>query len=250
MTLGAALYRDETAVSPHYADRVDGVRHRGLRQAFQALKPGLLICHPDTFHIRYANAAAKSILGLDGTELPCRMPDTLKVTRQEEYCETERRHVACFRTELDDDSHDVRAFPVYTAGGQVDSVLIVLRDYNDVSWALFEMLDRIPIAVAAVEGDADDVRYINRTALMEIYGLRSQGRQRRAGPAKADRQLHVALAGYLNQTPVEGEGQAQVQVGRTKVDMHFARLNQVEGETENESACLLYWDPRERPVRH
>lgn len=246
MTLSVA-YREETMDSAPYVGRFEGTRHRGLRQAFQALNPGLLICHPDTFHIRYANAAATSILDLDDGRGPRRIPDTLKVTRQEEYCETERRYVACFRTEFDSDTHDVRALPVYTAGGRVDSVLVVIRDYSDVSWSLFEMLDRIPIAVAAVEGAVDDVRYINRTALKEIYGLRAHGKQRRVPPGKADRLLHAALSGYLHHAPEAGEGQAEVLVGRTKVDMHFARLN----DGEPDGACLLYWDPRgSDPIRH
>jgi hypothetical protein len=102
--------------------------------------------------------------------------------------------------------------------------------------------------VAAVEGAVDDVRYINRTALREIYGLRAQSKHRRSS-GKADRHLHDALASYLSQAPDTGEGQAEVLVGRTKVDMHFARLN--DGEVEGDGACLLYWDPRgSDPIRH
>jgi PAS domain-containing protein len=233
------LLRDVTAEVAHYADRFESVRHRGLRQAFQALNPGLLICHPDTFHVRYANAAAREILELADAAFPCRLPDALTMTRQEEYCEAEGRYVACYQTSIDNGTHDVRAFPVYASGSsnQVDSVLVVIRSYDDVSWSLFEMLDKLPIAVSSL-GDDGDVRYINRRALTEIYTLYKQRALRRGTPATADTLLAETLAGFLGQAPESGEGCTEVQVGRSKVDMHFARL----GEADN--SRLLYWDSR------
>ncbi|MFO1187849.1 MAG: hypothetical protein U1E87_10630 [Alphaproteobacteria bacterium] len=57
-----------------------------------------------------------------------------------------RSVVACYRVEIDDPRHDARALPVYLPNGQVDCVLVVIRNYNDVSWSLFEMLDRLPVA--------------------------------------------------------------------------------------------------------
>jgi len=237
MRLGAVLLREEPATIAHYADRFESVRHRGLRQAFQALNPGLLICHPDTFQVLYANSAARDILDIKNAHFPLRLPDALTMTRQEEYCEAENRYVACYRTEIDNATHDVRAFPVYAPGSsnEVISVLVVIRHYNDVSWSLFEMLDKLPIAVAAITGD--DVRYINRRALTEIYGQKNHAR-RRGTPAAADKLIAESLASFIRQAPQAGEGQSEVQLGRAKVDMNFSRLGSDDG------ARLLYWDSR------
>ncbi len=243
MRSSVVLLRDVTAAEvshSHYADRLEFVRHRGLRQAFQALNPGLLICHPDTFHIRYANAAARAILDLEEAAFPVRLPEAITMTRQEEFCETERRTVACYQTSIESATHDVRAFPVYAPGSQnkVDSVLVVIREYNDVSWSLFEMLDRLPIAVASVTGDADDIRYINRRALTELHALKNKPLLWRSSVLTADTQLTEALKGLLAQAPEGGEGRGEVMVGRTRADMHFARLS------ANDDSRLIYWDPR------
>jgi PAS domain len=237
MRSGAVMLRDVTAEVVHHADRFDAVRHRGLRQAFQALNPGLLICHPDTFQIQYANAAARAILDIEHPIFPARLPECLTMTRQEEYCEAERRKVACYQTAIDNATHDVRAFPVYSQDDKnaVECVLVVIREYNDVSWSLFEMLDRLPIAVAAVTGEVADVRYINRRALREIYALKAKSVRRHA---RADHRIEDALHGFLAKAPQAGEGCSEVIVGRTKVDMHFSRLG------ANDGARLLYWDPR------
>ena len=214
MRSSAVLLRDVTAEVVHYADRLESVRHRGLRQAFQALNPGLLICHPDTFQIRYANAAARAILDLEDATFPVRLPEALTMTRQEEYCEAERRTVACYQTKIDTGTHDVRAFPVYAQGtsNQVESVLVVIREYNDVSWSLFEMLDRLPIAIAAITGDVDDIRYINRRALTEIHGLKGKSLLNKRNPVvTADTQLSEGLKGIAQQAPQGGEGCTEVQ---------------------------------------
>ena len=249
MRSSAVLLRDVTAEVVHYADRLESVRHRGLRQAFQALNPGLLICHPDTFQIRYANAAARAILDLEDATFPVRLPEALTMTRQEEYCEAERRTVACYQTVIDNGTHDVRAFPVYAPGtsNQVESVLVVIREYNDVSWSLFEMLDRLPIAIAAVTGDVDDIRYINRRALMEIHALKGNGKSllKRNIAVTADTQLTEGLKGIVQQAPEGGEDVSEVQIGRTRVDLRTSQLG------ANDGARLLYWDPRGiDPTRH
>ena len=246
MRSSAVLLRDVTADVVHYADRLESVRHRGLRQAFQALNPGLLICHPDTFQIRYANAAARAILDLEKATFPVRLPETLTMTRQEEYCEAERRKVACYQTKIDNGTHDVRAFPVYAQGAsnQVESVLVVIREYNDVSWSLFEMLDRLPIAIAAITGDADDIRYVNRRALTEIHALKGKSLLKRNAPVTADTQLTEGLKSVAHQGPAEGEGRSEALVGRTRVDLHVSRLG------GNDSSRLLYWDPRGIEPRH
>lgn len=240
MRSSVVLLRDVTAAEvSHYADRLENVRHRGLRQAFQALNPGMLICHPDTFHIRYANAAARAILDLEDSSFPVRLPEAITMTRQEEFCETERRTVACYQTGIESDTHDVRAYPVYAPGSsnKVDAVLVVIREYNDVSWSLFEMLDRLPIAIAAVVGDADDIRYVNRRALAELHA-KGKPFLWRGSALKADTQLADALKGLLAQAPEGGEGRGEVVVGRVRVDMHFARLG------ADDNSRLLYWDPR------
>jgi hypothetical protein len=248
MRSSAVLLRDATAEVVHYADRLESVRHRGLRQAFQALNPGLLICHPDTFQVRYANASARAILDLENVTFPVRLPEVLTMARQEEYCEAERRTVACYQTSIESGTHDVRAFPVYTPGSthQVESVLVVLREYNDVSWSLYEMLDRLPIAIAAITGQVDDIRYLNRRALAELHAVKGfKALLKRGAPATADTQLTEALIGVAEQAPEAGEGRAEVQVGRSRVDMHFSRLG------ANDGSRLLYWDPRGLdPVRH
>jgi hypothetical protein len=241
MSLGAVLLRDDPTSPAASAARLESVRHRGLRQAFQALKPGLLVCHPDTHQIRYANSAAREILRIEHARWPARLPEKVNMTRQEEYVPVERRHVACYRVEMDDDKHDARALPVYTASGHVDSVLVVIRNYNDVSWSLFEMLDRLPMAIAALTEERGDVRYINRMALREIYSLRGQGLMRR--PArKADPLIEETLLGFVRQAPEPSDGRHEILVGRTKVDMHFARLGDAE-----EASRLIYWDPRVGP---
>ncbi len=242
MSLGAVLFRDDSSNVAESTARLESVRHRGLRQAFQALKPGLLVCHPDTFQIRYANAAAREILGIEHAHWPWRLPEAVTMTRQEEFVASEKRHLACYRVEINDGRHDARAFPVYHANGAIDCVLVVIRNYNDVSWSLFEMLDRLPMAIAALREDGGDVRYINRMALREIYSLRGQGLLRR--PArKADPLIEETLHGLLRQVPAATEGHLEVSIGRGKVDMHFARL----GET-GQAAKLLYWDPRPAPL--
>lgn len=248
MRSSVVLLRNVTAEVSHYADRLESVRHRGLRQAFQALNPGLLICHPDTFHICYANAAARAILDLEEAAFPVRLPEAITMTRQEEFCEAERRTVACYQTTIDSATHDVRAFPVYAPGTQnkVDSVLVVIREYNDVSWSLFEMLDRLPIAIAAVGGE-EDIRYINRRALTELHALKAKPFLWRNGATapKAETQLVESLKGLLAQAPEAGEGRNEVVVGRARVDMHFARLG------ANDDSRLIYWDPRGLdPTRH
>jgi hypothetical protein len=242
MSLGAVLFHDDVSDVAVSTARLESVRHRGLRQAFQALKPGLLVCHPDTFQIRYANAAAREILGIEQTQFPWRLPDAVTMTCQQEYVAAEKRHVACYRVEINDGCHDARAFPVYHANGTVDCVMVVIRNYNDVSWSLFEMLDRLPMAIAALTEDQGDVRYINRMALREIYSLRGQGLLKR--PArKADPLIEETLLGLLRQTPGGSEGCQAVTLGRGKVDMHFARLGEA-----GEAARLLYWDPRVAPL--
>jgi hypothetical protein len=242
MSLGAVVFRDDPKDAALSAARLEGVRHRGLRQAFQSLRPGLLVCHPDTFQVRYANAAARAILGLEQALIPVPLPGVISMTRQEEYVATERRHVACYRVEIDDPRHDARALPVYLPSGQVDCVLVVIRNYNDVSWSLFEMLDRLPMAIAALEGEEGDVRYINRIALREIYSLKGHGLLKRSG-RKGDPLIGETLLGVLRQVPPAGEGRHEVVVGRTKVDMHVADL----GEGDDTSR-LLYWDPRTLPA--
>jgi len=241
MSLGAVLFSDDSKDAAQSAARLESVRHRGLRQAFQSLRPGLLVCHPDTFQVRYANAAAREILGLEDVKAPVPLPSVISMTRQEEYIANEKRHVACYRVEIDDPRHDARALPVYLNNGQVDCVLVVIRNYNDVSWSLFEMLDRLPMAIAALQGEGD-VRYINRMALREIYSLRGQGLLKRSG-RKSDPFLGETLLGVLRQVPGAGEGRHEVVVGRSKVDMHVAEL----GEGEDTSR-LLYWDPRSLPT--
>ena len=240
MRSSVVLLRSATAEVSHYADRLESVRHRGLRQAFQALNPGLLICHPDTFHIRYANAAAREILDLEGTEFPARLPEALTMTRQEEFCEAERRTVTCYQTAIESDTHDVRAYPVYAPGAhnKVESVLVVIREYNDVSWSLFEMLDRLPIAIAAVSGEVDDIRYVNRRALAELHSLKAKPLLKRGNSLTADTQISEALRGILAQAPQAGEGRTDAVIGRTHADVHFARLG------DNDDSRLLYWDPR------
>lgn len=242
MSLGAVLLRDDSNNVEVSTARLESVRHRGLRQAFQALKPGLLVCHPDTFEIRYANSAAREILGIAHTHFPWRLPDSVTMTRQQEYVATEKRHLSCYKVEINDGKHDARALPVYNPNGSVDCVLVVIRNYNDVSWSLFEMLDRLPMAIAALTEDKGDVRYINRMALREIYSLRGQGLMKR--PArKSDPLIEETLLNLLRQTPVASEGVHAVTVGRGKVDMHFARLGE-----PSDSARLLYWDPRVAPL--
>lgn len=243
MSLGAVLLRDDTNTAAASTERLENVRHRGLRQAFQALRPGLLVCHPDTFQVRYANEAARKILGMEHAHWPWRLPETVTMTRQEEYVATEKRRLACYRVEINDGRHDARALPVYLANGQVDCVLVVIRNYNDVSWSLFEMLDRLPMAIAALTEDNGDVRYINRMALREIYSLRGQGLLRR--PAKkSDPLIEETLLSLVRQAPEKSEGRHEVSVGRAKVEMHFSRL----GEEANSKARLLYWDPRSAPL--
>lgn len=238
MRAGAVLLRDVTSEVAHYADRLESVRHRGLRQAFQALNPGLLICHPDTFQIRYANAAARQILDLDASTFPVRLPEGLTMTRQEEYCEAESRYVPCYQSSIDNETYDVRAFPVYaqSSNHEVVAVLVVIREYNDVSWSLFEMLDKLPVSVAAVTGE--DVRYINRRAVAEIYGSKAKNLIKRGAPVTAETFISEALQGFSAQAPESGEGIAEVQVGRSKVDMHFSKLG------ANDGSRLLYWDSR------
>ena len=165
MGLGAVLFRDVSIPPEGAAARLESVRHRGLKQAFQALRPGLLVCHPDTYQVRYANQAAREFLGLGDSNRVIDLPDALTITRQQEFVPAERRHMACYRVEIEDARYDGRAFPVYAANGQAEAVLIVIRDYNDVSWSLFEMLDRLPMAIAAIDNLSGDVRYINRIAL-------------------------------------------------------------------------------------
>lgn len=241
MSLGAVLFRDDSKDAVQSAARLESVRHRGLRQAFQSLRPGLLVCHPDTFQVRYANQAAREILGLEDVKAPVPLPGVVSMTRQEEYVATEKRHVACYRVEIDDPRHDARALPVYLPNGQVDCVLVVIRNYNDVSWSLFEMLDRLPMAIAALQGEGD-VRYINRMALREIYSLKGQGLFARSA-RKSDPHLGETLQSFLKQVPEAGDGRHEVAVGRSKVDMHIAQL----GEGEDTSR-LLYWDPRSLPA--
>jgi hypothetical protein len=241
MSLGAVLFRDDSNDATAAATRLTTVRHRGLRQAFQALKPGLLVCHPDTYQVRYANAAAREILALKEARAPLPLPDVITMTRQEEYVLAERRHIACYRVEIDDPRHDARALPVYLPNGQVDCVLLVIRNYNDVSWSLFEMLDRLPMAIAALTGDHGDVRYINRMALREIYSLKGHGLLRRSS-RKADLLIGETLLGFLRQVPEATDGRHEVVVGRSKVDMHFAQLGEA-----GEMTRLLYWDPRCQP---
>jgi len=246
MRSSVVLLRDVTAEVVHYADRLESVRHRGLRQAFQELNPGLLICHPDTFQVRYANAAARAILNLEDATFPVRLPEALTMTRQEEYCEAERRTVACYQTSIDTGTHDVRAFPVYAQGAsnQVESVLVVIREYNDVSWSLFEMLDRLPIAIAAVTGDVDDIRYINRRALTEIHALKGKPLLKR-NAVTADTQLTEGLKSVVQHAPEGGEGRTEAHLGRTLVDLHVSQLG------ANDGSRLFYWDPRGlEPTRH
>lgn len=240
MSLGAVLYSDVSTEPVHYVDRFEKVRHRGLRQAFEAINPGLLICHPDTFQIRYANEAGRKILGLESDHWPRRLPDIMTMTRQEEYCEAEGRYVACYNVKIDNDLNDVRALPVYDAAGKVESVMVVIRDYNDVSWSLFEMLDRLPIAVAAVNKETGNVRYVNRRALREIYSQRTQQRSKRCKTQTADQLIENTISSWLSHGPENGAGVAEVQVGKSRVDMHFADLGE-------DSTTLIYWDSRSHP---
>jgi hypothetical protein len=243
MGTGAALFRDVSTPPEGAAARLESVRHRGLKQAFQALRPGLMVCHPDTYQVRYANQAARAFVGLGDVKRVSDLPDQLTVTRQQEFVPSDRRHLACYRVEVSDPRFDSRALPVYSANGQAEAVLIVLRDYNDVSWSLFEMLDRLPMAIAAVDSHSGDVRYINRIALREVYALRSPGLLKRV-PRRQDTVLEETLLGLLRQTPDASEGCQEVTLGRSRVDLHYSRLGENESTTR-----LIYWDPRTTTVR-
>ena len=227
----------------HFADRVDTARHRGMKNALQALRPGLLICDPVSFDIRYANDAAREALDLEVTRFPVRLPEQLSLIREEDDRGRRRTEVPVYRAELDGDDKDARAVPVYSADGRVESVMVVIRDYAGISWSLFEMLDKLPIAVVAVSEDGRDVRYINRTAVREIFAGRAGAKARRTGKGV----IGDTVAGWWKQAPADGEGRAVVSAGKLKLDMHFSRLVSDEGEP----ARLVYWDARvQEPVKN
>ena len=221
------------------AERIDTARHRGMKNALQALRPGLLICDPDTFEIRYANESACDLLGIEDRRFPTRVPKRFTLSRQEENHGDRRSKFSFFRAEIDGDDSDVRAVPVFSATGKTQAVIVTIRDYQGISWSMFEMLDRMPIAVVAVSADGRDVRYINRTAVREIYAGRAGGRPRRTGRGLIGDTVH----GWWRSAPDTGEGRAEINAGRLKLDMHFANLDGEEG-LDGEKARLVYWDAR------
>lgn len=224
--------------SSEFVGRVDTARHRGMKNALQALRPGLLVCDPVSFKVLFANETAREILGFHDTKLPAALPDGLTITRMEESGLAQRKGVAFFKGEIDGEPQDVRVVPVYGVDGEVQTLLVTIRDYEGISWSLFEMLDRLPIAVVALSPEGNDVRYINRTAVREMSAGRAGVKARRGG--RGQDLLSETIALWLKHMPADGEGSVELPAGRMAIDLHFSRLMSEEGEP----AKLIYWDSR------